>query len=183
MQAMLNMHAAGTLTGIPANWFAPLRPVEELYDCKSDPYNVNNLTGQPKYQNKLIAMRNQLDQWMLNSGDMGKISEEEMVEFMWPNGIQPITENPRFIINSQEQAMVKITAEQNLFSAPAELTLYCPTQGASIGYTFDTIPEANWHVYTGPIKLKSGKSQIRAKAIRYGYKESEEITGKFVITE
>lgn len=183
MQAMLNMHAAGILEGIPAIWFAPVRPVEELYDCQSDPYNVKNLAGQNKYQNKLITMRSQLDQWMLNTGDMGKISEGEMVESMWPNGIQPTTENPQFIINSPEQAMVRIRAEENLFSAPAELTLYCPTQGASIGYTFDTIPEANWYLYAGPIKLKGGKSQIRAKAIRYGYKESEEITGKFVITE
>ncbi len=40
---------------------------------------------------------------------------------------------------------------------PAEIVIYVPTQGASVGYT-----------------TEDGPMTLRAKAIRYGYKESAE---------
>ncbi len=48
-----------------------------------------------------------------------------------------------------------------------------PTQGASIGYTTEDGPTATWRLYTGPIQVKAPMT-LRAKAIRYGYKESAE---------
>jgi hypothetical protein len=181
MQAMLDMHAAGTLEGKPANWFAPVRPEEELYDCKTDPYNVHNLASLPKYQKELEVMRKQLDRWMFRTGDMGTISEEEMVETMWPEHVQPRTRVPSFILNSNGNPMQKIEQADIIYSAPAEVSIYCPTQGASIGYTTDTLENAHWQLYNGPIKLEKGRTHIRAKAIRYGYQESEEIAGHFKI--
>jgi len=44
------------------------------------------------------------------------------------------------------------------------------------------MPKSRWLLYTGPIRLAPGRTTIRAKAIRYGYKESGVITGKFDIT-
>lgn len=181
MQAMMDMHAEGKLKETPANWFSPTRPAEELYDCKTDPHNVHNLVRLPKYQEELKIMRRQLDQWMLQTGDMGRISEDEMVENMWPNGVQPVTKNPVFLINSPKKILQEVETENSVFSAPAELHLYCPTQGASIGLTFDTVPDAYWQLYAGPLLLEKGRNYIRIKAIRYGYKESEEITGTFLI--
>ena len=50
-----------------------------------------------------------------------------------------------------------------------------PTQGASIGYTTEQEPDAKWRLYTGPILVDRAMT-LRAKAIRYGYKESAETT-------
>ena len=48
-----------------------------------------------------------------------------------------------------------------------------PTQGASVGYTTEDGPAPAWRLYTGPI-LVDAPMTLRAKAIRYGYKESAE---------
>jgi N-sulfoglucosamine sulfohydrolase len=58
-------------------------------------------------------------------------------------------------------------------AAPMEVVIYVPTQGASIGYTTETGSDARWRLYTGPIRIDSPMT-LRAKAIRYGYKESAE---------
>jgi hypothetical protein len=58
-------------------------------------------------------------------------------------------------------------------AAPAEFVIYVPTQGASIGYTTDEGATPAWRLYTGPI-LVTAPTTLRAKAIRYGYKESAE---------
>lgn len=55
-----------------------------------------------------------------------------------------------------------------LVVAPMTLCLYCSTQGASIGYTFDKGPNPNWYLYTSPCKLSPGVMTVRTKAIRYG---------------
>ena len=54
-----------------------------------------------------------------------------------------------------------------------EVVIYVPTQGASVGYTTDPGPNPRWQLYRGPILVKE-PGTLRAKAIRYGYKESEE---------
>lgn len=56
---------------------------------------------------------------------------------------------------------------------PTEVVIYVPTQGASIGYTTEEGPTPKWRLYTGPI-LVDAPMMLRAKAIRYGYKESAE---------
>jgi len=61
------------------------------------------------------------------------------------------------------------------------LGFYCPTHGASLIYTFEEKNNPHWLLYTGPLHLKSGTYSIRVKAVRYGYKESEELKGIFVI--
>jgi len=61
---------------------------------------------------------------------------------------------------------------------PAEVVLYVPTQGASVAYTTDEGPSPRWRLYTGPI-LVTPPMTVRAKAIRYGYKESPETRTAF----
>ena len=56
---------------------------------------------------------------------------------------------------------------------PTEVVVYVPTQGASIGYTTEEGPAPKWRLYTGPV-LVDAPMTLRAKAIRYGYKESAE---------
>ena len=61
------------------------------------------------------------------------------------------------------------------------LSLYCPTHGASLVYTFEDAEKPHWLLYSGPLHLKKGTHNIRVKAVRYGYKESNELKGNFII--
>ncbi len=47
-----------------------LRPAEELYAVRDDPYQLQNLASDASHQNTLIQMRNQLQQWMEDTGDL-----------------------------------------------------------------------------------------------------------------
>ena len=64
--------------------------------------------------------------------------------------------------------------EGGTFAGPLKLQLHCATQGASIAYTFDQEENAHWLLYARPIALPEGSSTLRARAIRIGYRESEE---------
>jgi hypothetical protein len=48
--------------------------------------------------------------------------------------------------------------------------LFSATPGASLGWSLDGGP---WRLYTGPFRAAPA-AEIRAKAIRYGFAESEE---------
>ena len=41
--------------------------------------------------------------------------------------------------------------------------------------------DEHWRLYTEPIRLPEGETTIRAKAIRIGYLESEEVEATFVV--
>jgi N-sulfoglucosamine sulfohydrolase len=178
---MLRLDAEGKLTGPQKSWMAYSRPPEELYDVKADPYQINNLADDPKLKTVLDALRDRHLQWTLETGDMGHLNESEMIEQMWPGGRQPVTDIPYFIINSPEDRASKNYREGGKYSSPMTLGFYCPTHGASIVYTSEEKSNPHWLLYNGPLNLKSGTYYIRVKAVRYGYKDSEELKGSFEI--
>jgi uncharacterized sulfatase len=47
------------------------RPPEQLYHTTSDPYELNNLVGDPKYSDIQAELRRELDRWMKTQGDPG----------------------------------------------------------------------------------------------------------------
>ena len=51
------------------------RPAAELYDLEADPYELNNLAGQPELAEVLGELRRQLDRWMKQQGDKGMETE------------------------------------------------------------------------------------------------------------
>jgi hypothetical protein len=179
---MLRLDAEDKLTGPQKSWMAYSRPPEELYDVKADPYQINNLINDPKLKNVLDDLRNRLEKWTLETGDMGHLNESEMIEQMWPGGKQPITDVPYFVINSSEDRASKKYRTGGTYSSPMTLGFYCPTHGASIVYTIEDKANPHWLLYSGPLHLKPGDHNIRVKAVRYGYKDSEELKGSFVIT-
>ena len=141
----------GTLNATQGAYFKAPRPAEELYDTVDDPWEVNNLAGNSKHAEALARLRGAVDGWLDSVGDMGEMSELEMLGRMWPGLEQPVTAAP------------KITRERNL------VWLSSSTEGASIGFSVDDGP---WQLYTAPVALAPGES-IAAKAVRYGYRESE----------
>jgi hypothetical protein len=126
-------------------------------------------------------LRKRQERWTLETGDMGHMNEPEMIEQMWPGMKQPLTDIPYFIVNSPEERASKNYRTGGTFSSPMTLGFYCPTHGSSIVYTFEEKENQHWLLYSGPLHLKRGNYSIRIKAVRYGYKDSDELKAAFVI--
>ena len=178
---MLRLDAEGKLTGPQKSWMAYSRPPEELYDVIADPYQINNLINDPKLKPVLEDLRRRHRQWTIETGDLGHMNEPEMIEQMWPGGKQPVTDVPYFVINSAEDRASKNYRAGGTYTSPMTLGFYCPTHGASLVYTFEDKTNPHWLLYSGPLHLKPGTYNIRVKAVRYGYKDSEELKGSFEI--
>jgi N-sulfoglucosamine sulfohydrolase len=154
VRQMREMYGAGKLNAVQSQWFQP--PGEErLFDLENDPYEVHNLSRDPAHAGILRRMQNALSDWQQRAGDMGDEPEDKMVARIQPGAEQQVTPAPKF---SVEKGRVKIT--------PA-------AEGYSVAYRLD---EGGWRVYSGPIALQ-GHKNIEAKAVRYGWKESDLVTG------
>ncbi len=178
---MLRLEAEGKLSGPQKSWMAYSRPPEELYDVRKDPFQINNLINDPKLKPVLEDLRKRHEEWTLRTSDMGHMNEPEMIEQMWPGGKQPVTDVPYFILNSPEERHAKNYRQGGTYSSPMTLGFYCPTHGSSIVYTFEEKANPHWLIYSGPLHLKPGTYDLRVKAVRYGYKDSEELKGHFEI--
>jgi N-sulfoglucosamine sulfohydrolase len=181
MQEMMRLDAEGKLNLNQQKWMAPSRPAEELYDVKADPFQLTNLARNPKYDKILGKYRKLQDEWTLATHDMGHLNEAEMIGQMWPGGQQPVTDKPYFIVNAQEDRGLKNIREGGTYSSPMTISLYCPTQGASMVYSIGDESQGKWKLYSGPFRPEKGTLNLRAKAVRYGYIESEVLTGTFQI--
>jgi len=180
---MLRLDAEGKLTGPQKSWMASTRPPEELYDVRNDPYQINNLADDPKFLKILDELREKHEQWTLTTGDLGHMNEPEMIRQMWPDMKQPVTDTPYFIVNSPEDRASKNLRTGGTWSSPMTLSFYSPTHGASVVYTFEDKENPHWLLYSGPMHLKPGNYNIRVKAVRYGYSDSEELKGSFEIKQ
>lgn len=218
MQELWRLYLAGELTGPQKLLFEP-RPVEELYDTTADPHEINNLAADPAYADELQRLRQALEEWRREVGDMGEIAEAEMVRRWYPGGKQPKTAAPVFVpLTVDSPAVTALTAPaapsheshetttpapaeapaaplHAKLAAPAAVQLYCATQGASIAYTLEPntlepntqapleqSPHPRWLLYTAPIRLPLGQTTVRAKAIRIGYADSDEVMAVFEVS-
>lgn len=159
MQELLRLRDEGGLDEYQAQWFRESKPIEELFDTAVDPHELHNLAGDLAYEEKLIEMGAELEAWMERTNDPGLLPESQLVETLWPGGVQPVTAPP---------VAVRDTDGISLTSA---------TDGASIGYQIlapGEEPPDRWQVYTSPVKVPQG-SRIRAVAHRLGYAASDVI--------
>lgn len=162
MQGLRRLHAAGQLSPLQESLlFAQTRPPEELYDCAADPHEIKNLADDPEHSERLAKMRGALDEWMTRTGDLGEVPEEELMERVRPGGVWQVTASPEFTI-----------AKPQGF---ADVTITCPTEGASIAWKIVGCDKCPWSLYSKPFRIAPGQS-IRARAIRLGYLESPEST-------
>ncbi|NGP45443.1 sulfatase-like hydrolase/transferase [Bacillaceae bacterium SIJ1] len=178
-QELWRLYAAGKLEDQQRILFNE-RAAEELYDLQNDPHEVNNLAANPVYQERLETMRLALDEWRQRTGDLGELSETELVERFWPGGVQPETAVPLLIPVTEDDPGVT-PSEGGTFKEPFLLQLHCATQGASIAYTLENGADARWELYTKPLLLTEHTTTIRVKASRIGYKDSHERTSTFTI--
>ena len=158
MQELLRLRDEGKLDSIQALWFRENKAPEELYDCKTDPHELNNLVDDPAYNEKLEELRAEMDRWIEDIGDQPNLPERELISQLWGGkDMQPVTDEPT------------ITASDG------RITITCSTEGASIGYKIidndGKIPKA-WTVYQEPFATPKG-TILLVQAHRIGFKPSE----------
>jgi N-sulfoglucosamine sulfohydrolase len=174
-------YIAGTLEG-PQRWFAEAsRPPEELYDLERDPWELNNLAGDPGHADVLERMRDAMQEWRERVGDLGEMDEVHMKRLWYPDGPQPTTAPVVFVPISDEADGTQTSAGGS-YAGPVVLQMHCPTQGASLAYTLDGGEDPHWLLYHEPVRLPEGTTTVRAKAVRIGYRESDESCATFTVT-
>jgi len=73
------LHAAGQLNAVQSLHLAQTRPEEELYDLKSDPWEIHNLAGRSEYTERLRELRAILAHWTIETDDRGRFPEPDAV--------------------------------------------------------------------------------------------------------
>ena len=149
MRALWAARADGTLPDAARPLFAPL-PRVQLYDTDADPHEVRNLAGDPAHAAVEARLLRALEDWEARVGDQSAVPEAAIIEAFWPGGVQPVTAPPRLSVG------------------PGGISL-AAAEGASVGYR---LGEGPWRLYVGPFVAPAG-TRIEAKAIRYGYAESD----------
>ncbi len=160
MQELLRLRNEGKLDNIQALWFRENKVPEELYDCKADPHELNNLANDPAYSEKLEELRTEMNLWIEAIGDQPNLPEKELIDQLWKGkDTQPIT------------------AEPIIESSAGKITITCSTEGASIGYKIidsdATVPKV-WTVYQEPFATPEG-TKLLVQAHRIGFKPSETV--------
>lgn len=149
-------HKKGTLTLVQDEWFTA-KPVEELYDLRADPWQLHNIADQKNAQPKLAEFREKLEQWRNQTNDTGIIPEAQMVKDMQ---------------NSEGKTHVTLPPVSEINPVTGKLYIASRTEGASVGYRIDNQP---WQLYTGALTLPPDVKTLEAKAVRYGWEESESV--------
>ena len=75
MRAIRQAAEEGTLPEAGQHIVAPSKPAEELFDLRADPWELNNLASDPKYQSQLEEMRKAHGDWSDRTKDTGLIPE------------------------------------------------------------------------------------------------------------
>lgn len=154
-QEWKRLYAQDSLNEIQKLFFRKTRPEEELYDIKSDPFEINNLAQNPEYQKILKRMRAACEEQIKYTNDLGFVPEIQLVEKFWPNRVQPKTSVPK--IESNE----------------GKIHISCSTTGASIVYKINKTSDSQaWELYCTPFSAEKGDT-ISTCAIRYGFLVSE----------
>lgn len=153
MPHLLKLNQEGKLTENQARWFAPSKPLEELYDTQADPYEFKNLASDPAFSDKLMELRKAHEQWIADYGDLGAVNEMEMVRTWWKGKDTP-----------------PATAEATIGFLDGKVTLLCPTPSSLIGWRKTS--REPWKIYTGPIAAAAGDS-LYVNTHRIGYESRE----------
>lgn len=69
------LNKRGELNADQARFMAATRPTEELYDLKTDPFEMHNLAASKAYHPKLKELRDQMNTWLATS-DKGTYPED-----------------------------------------------------------------------------------------------------------
>lgn len=72
------LHSAGKLAGDQALLMRDTKPVEELYDLRSDTWQLRNLAEDPAHRERIATLRKTLFDWQVRIRDTGLLPEADM---------------------------------------------------------------------------------------------------------
>ena len=183
MKEILQLRDSKKLDSVQSSWFSA-KPLEELYDLEKDTNELHNLVNDPLFSEKLKELRTAFQSWTNEMGDMGSMSEKEMIERWWNDKTEP-----------------PVTSLPGVTQTKDGLKLFCNTSGASIGYRVlasDQVKQLHtvtswdatvimgtgikngrqinfepaWNVYHGEtININKGDT-LEVNAVRIGFKPS-----------
>ena len=131
-------------------WFETPKAKEELYDLTKDPYELNNLAEKISLKDTLFFLREVLDQWIIDTNDLGEYSEKELIKKWFYMGKL-----------KKLESLTKIRKNNKVF-------LKHKDKGATIVWRDNR--DSIWKIYKKPLEYSNS---ILAKAVRIGYKDSE----------
>lgn len=150
MQKMNEMHAKGELDSVQSLWFQTPKPEEELYDLKKDPYELVNLVNRTELKDTLIHLRGLVEKWIVQTNDMGRYPEKELMAKWMPDGKQP--QLPPLELEEKE-------GKVRLISTKTDATVLWKQPQDSL-----------WSIYVAPLPADAS---FEAKAERIGFLDSE----------
>ena len=80
MRELRRKFETGSLSSDANKYFAPFKPVEELYDTTADPHELTNLAEESQYAEVLKRMRHEHLEWVERTKDLGLIPEPILAE-------------------------------------------------------------------------------------------------------
>jgi N-sulfoglucosamine sulfohydrolase len=161
MQEIHRLAAEGALG--PDQWqlWAKKKPLEELYDTETDPHEIRNLAGEPRYLEKLAELRQAHENWTEETGDLGHITEAELIRRLWPpDGVQPTTADPEIDWETTDGGRRRVR-------------IRCDSPGASLAYRLEQT--GRWRLYVGPFDVAPGTT-VWSQANRLGWKHSQVVS-------
>jgi N-sulfoglucosamine sulfohydrolase len=150
VRRMRAKYDVGNMDPIQAQWYEPPGK-ERLFDLETDPFEIENLADSAKHRDVLRRMRGQMDAWLAEVGDGSAEDEAAMVARFEPEGERQVTPVPEVLVKGET---LHITAA---------------AWGHSLEYRINGGP---WRLYTYPVLIDGG-SEVEARAVRYGWEESE----------
>ncbi|MPY90365.1 MAG: sulfatase-like hydrolase/transferase [Luteitalea sp.] len=155
MQDILRLTREQALGAEQWQLWAQHKPLEELYDTDADPHEIQNLAADPRYVDKLAELRQAHDAWRRKYGDLGDLSETDLIKRLWPpDGKQPTTADPE----------VQVQGETVIITSA--------TEGASIAYR---LGGGRWLLYTKPLVIDA-PATVEMQAVRLGWKASRVVS-------
>ena len=82
MRHLTTLSLTGKLSVEQNNWFRTPKLMEELYDLENDPFELKNLSENPEYDSIKAALSKELDTWIENIDDLGRIPELELYKLI-----------------------------------------------------------------------------------------------------
>ena len=150
VRVMRAMYDAGQLNALQAQWYES-PGAERLFDLERDPDELHDVSDDPQYNGVLQRMRAAMDAWLARVGDWSEEPESAMVSRFEPDGERLITPSPTLLVRGGAVVITPAAAEH------------------SLEYRLDG---GRWQLYSGPVGV-SKNSEIEARAVRYGWEESE----------
>ncbi|MBN2450109.1 MAG: sulfatase-like hydrolase/transferase [Lentisphaeria bacterium] len=74
----------GKCNAVQSQFYQPKPPIE-LFDTLNDPWHVNNLARNPEHRERLEHLQRDLEQWMIDTRDVGLIPEPLFYDLVGPD--------------------------------------------------------------------------------------------------